>query len=331
MMLIRGTIPVDFYITGSNVEDLNLSTCFKYKKMNCSIAISGENTFDVSEADSKNNTIMHAEKLHVILEESRGGDYLDSIIKSREYGEIISIITKVVNHCVQAIRNFGMVPHIHEILEDYPRAECILYFWSVQISSDNREWTQIIQKPSNLEQLKHYFSYKQPPAGRLEVSKWPEIERALADDLKPPPEREFLTNSIENLKIKNYRLALIEAVIGLEIVLSRYLAGYMQYEKRLSKTRINGIISPGLDLTARVSVLLELIVEPEYLRDIDIEKILSAISWRNSVIHKTGNIPWGVTKKDLNEGINEVLDLINLLGNLYDRNIKSKYLSQSDK
>lgn len=330
MMLIRATIPVDFYITGSNGEDLNLSTCFKYKKMNCSIVISGESIFNINEADSENNTIMHAEKLQIILEEGRGGYNLDRIIKSREYEEIISIITKVVNHCVQAIRNFGMVPHIHEILEDYPRAECILYFWSVQISNDNKEWTQIILNPSNLEQLKNYFSYKQPPSGRLEASKWHEIEKALTNDLKPSPEREFLTNSVENLKIKNYRLALIEAIIGLEIVLTRYLTGYMQYERHLSKTRINGIISPSLDLTTRVSVLLELIIEPEYLRGIDIEKILSAISWRNSVIHKTGNIPWGVTEKELKEAINEVLNLITLLGSLYDRNIKSKVLIQSD-
>lgn len=317
-MILRGTIPVDFYVTGKNGDDLNLSTCFKYKKMSCSITISGENIFDISEADLQNNSIMHAERLLVVLEESQGGDYLDKIIESKEYEEIVLIMTRAVNHCIQAIRNFGMVPHIHEILEDYPRAECILYFWSVEISSDIREWTQIIQKPNNLEQLKNYFSYKQPPSGRLEASKWPEIERALAEDLKPPPEREFYTNSMENMKIKNYRLALIEAIIGLEIVLSRYLIGYMQYEKHLSKTRIKGIISPSLDLTTRISVLLELIVEPEYLKDIDIERILSAIGWRNSVIHKTGNIPLGVTEKELVEAINEVLNLIVLLGSLYN-------------
>jgi hypothetical protein len=215
-----------------------------------------------------------------------------------------------------------MVPHIHEILEDYPKPECILYFWSVQTSEDGTDWDHIIAKPKNLEQLKHYFSYKQPPTGRLDAVKWPDIEKALIYDLSPPPEREFITNSNENLRIKNYRLALLEAIIGLEIMLTRYLTEYLSNQKGLSKTRIKDLISPNLDLTTRVSVLLDMIIEPEYLQKVDVEKILAAISWRNSVVHKTGNIPCGVTEKALNESINEVLNLITLLSSLYEKNIQ---------
>jgi len=144
------------------------------------------------------------------------------------------------------------------------------------------------------------------------------FEEAIQDDLQPRPELEFTTNAIEHLRLGNHRFALLEAIIGLEIVLARFLQSYLKVRKGLSKTRIEKFLSPDLGLTARVAGVLDLVLTKEQLEQTRIENVLSAIKWRNTVVHRTGRLPDNLPEETLRDGVFAVLGLTDLLADEAD-------------
>src|SRR4029450_5705664 len=113
----------------------------------------------------------------------------------------------------------------------------------------------------------------------------------LQDDLPVPPEQEFTTNVLEHLKANNLRLAVLEAIIGLEIVLTRYLRAFLRAYQGTPEDRINKFLSPDFGLTARLSGVLDLTLNETDRREFDLTKVMTVVSWRNKVTHGEGRLP----------------------------------------
>jgi len=115
--------------------------------------------------------------------------------------------------------------------------------------------------------------------------------------------------------MKNFRLALMESIIGLEIVLTRYLTEYLRVYKGFSKKRIEDFISRELTLSLRLAGLLDLTLPQTDLQVIDFDKVRLAVTWRNRVTHRTGHLPQGIPESIIIGNILEVLKLTHILGN----------------
>src|SRR5690349_11986639 len=78
------------------------------------------------------------------------------------------------------------------------------------------------------------------------------------------PEDEFLTNTRWHIRNGNLRLALVDSVIGLEIVLARFLDSYLRVIKSVPDSRIRKFIKPDLGITARLAAILDLTLHESY-------------------------------------------------------------------
>ena len=114
-------------------------------------------------------------------------------------------------------------------------------------------------------------------------------------------------NAIEHLRLRNFRLALLEAIVCLEIVISQFLENYCLLQRGFSKNRLKKVFKGEVGLTARVGLLLELTLNPNDLKVIRIGEILKAISWRNKIVHETGHLPATVSEDEISDCIMSVL------------------------
>ncbi|MGB7292048.1 MAG: hypothetical protein WBD99_07750, partial [Thermodesulfobacteriota bacterium] len=76
---------------------------------------------------------------------------------------------------------------------------------------------------------------------------------------------------------------------------------------------------PQFGILPRVSVLLDLVLDPSEMTNINIHNVKTAMNWRNKVIHKTGHIPRTIPQDLLRRNIVDVLKLVRLLGRKRDQ------------
>lgn len=158
----------------------------------------------------------------------------------------------------------------------------------------------------------HEYSYLFP-------SKLSIIEDALADrnlDIikeEEPIETEFIVNSREHLLNKNYRLAIIESVIALEIALTRYIRVYFEYIKKFSKKKIDEFLNTNFDLFTRLYIIPALTLSYNDYSEIDFDFVLKGVVLRNKLIHKGEDCLSGVPEDKISSYISEITKLSRLL------------------
>lgn len=239
-------------------------------------------------------------------------------IGNSEWHDLVQILRAVINRCLRGIRNFGVVPSLRALRESpNENAEAILRRWGAEVEA-NGEWQKLLPE-IELFALGAFLTSSPTVHGELQVVRWSLIEEAIQDDLEPPPELEFTTNAVEHLRLDNQRFSLLEAIIGLEIVLTRWLTVYLTTEKGLSKTRIRQFLSPDLGLSSRLAAVLDLTMDRRTLKTIDLTKVLSAVKWRNHVMHRTGKLPADLSEELIRDRIAEVLSLISILARNTER------------
>ncbi len=81
--------------------------------------------------------------------------------------------------------------------------------------------------------------------------------------------------------------------------------------------RIDSFLRHDFGLTPRLAGILDLTMHESYLRDIKLDQVLQAVTWRNHIVHKTGQLPTHVRATMLCEHIDAVLDLARTLAELY--------------
>jgi hypothetical protein len=317
-MILRFKIRNPLLITGPKRERWDGQTRFTYKRLQCSMGLICSSPFD----DSRENYSHFVEDLEFTIREDPPKNTIQSLIDTRAYQRLINIMRTIVNRCLRSIRNFGRVAGVHELprVEDQETEE-LLELWHAEASVDGLNWMPIGQG-SNFYRLAMGRLFGLARTGttiedaKLDMQRWAEIEKAIHDDLSPLPEQEFIVNASEHLHLRNFRLALVESVIGLEIVLSRYLSTYLHIHKKVPQARIEDFLSPNLTLSTRLSGLLDLTLPLDVLHQINLGNIRKAVGWRNKVVHVTGQIPDGISNSELREVISAVLDFTQRLGTL---------------
>lgn len=239
----------------------------------------------------------------------------------KKQSELFRTLLIIVNRTLQSIRNFGTVPHIQVLNPEIKDGEKYMRLCDVRVSDGEQEH-RIVPATSIFDLIlsgQYQAVQNVMEVSTLNVTAWPDIEEALQDESDPPPEKEFFTNAIEFLRLRNFRMGLLESVICLEIVLTQYLRAFLSIRKKLSNTRINKFLKPEIGLSARLAGLLDLSLTAKDLNDIDVNNIIRVVRWRNNIIHRTGHLPENVGEKSLKDGIFQVLSLVLKLARLRDR------------
>ena len=229
-------------------------------------------------------------------------------------------LTGMINRVLRAIRNTGLTPYVHEVRPQINAKEQ-LELWETERQIPGEQWAPVVEAPQrDLVELMVFRSKLTPttsggPSPWLKAAFWPAIREAIHDNLAPQPEDEFVTNSLEHLNLGNQRLALMEAVIGLEIVLTKYLSKYLEQSRGWSNNRIKDVLRPELGLSLRVQLLLPLIMGQREAKLVDWDDVTIAIRWRNSLVHTTGHLP-EVPPSEVDRRIRAVLFLARMLAQL---------------
>jgi hypothetical protein len=312
-MKLRFRIPADFYVVGPDKGSLAFEIRFNHQGLDCVLTLgSGES---LSSDDLPPNTRHFARAEHLILmvsEDSRAHP-IWQWIAAEDWSALLGGLLRIANRCIRGIRNFGVVPGLRELPEKASDPEALLRTWRVEVLEQDG-WRLLLPEPEGNRILAALVGNRSSQVyGELRAPYLPSIEEAIQDDLEPRPELEFTTNAIEHLRLDNHRFALLEAIIGLEIVLARFLKSYLRLQKGLSKSRIQKFLSPDLGLTARIAGVLDLVLTKGQVGEAQLEKVLSAINWRNTVIHRTGKLPDGLPEDTLRDGVVAVLGLTDLL------------------
>lgn len=248
-------------------------------------------------------------------------DKLKLLITSGELKEILELIILIANRCIRSLRIYGWVTNLHEFnwnLDSNDLENRLLYL-NVETSEDGKNWQRLIKEYSHSSYLSFLFSSKViEENSQLYMFNWEGIKESIQDDScvkreKEVNEMEFVINAIENLRKDNIRTALIESIIGLEIILTKYIKGYFKIIKRYNREEIGTLLEPNFGLTRKILLIPELTFEEIELHKINLKNILTAIKWRNNIIHKTGDFPLGVNKKYKIEIISELINFIHLL------------------
>ena len=245
-----------------------------------------------------------------------GGQAIDALAMDDKPEALAAAMRPIINRVFRAIRNFGFISQLEEFRTDGDLSAELSAEWNPQSTEDRKTWKPLF--PMYRSPLfKVLQAIPQRESRRIREERWPFIEEALQDNLEPGPEREFLTNSIQHLGKSNFRLALLEAIICLEIVLNGFLRLYFGISCGLSATRIERTLD-NLGLTSRVGLILEVVLNKRERQAAEIENVLRAVKWRNEIVHKTGRLPSGAAEESLRESVWATLQLAQLLASKRD-------------
>ncbi len=322
MLKIHFEYFLNLLIVGHSKENLDLKTDFQANKCLVKISFKGDEPVELhdnslQERYSRNCTSLIFE----ISPKESQIERFELLIKDKtKWSELLKILISILNKVLQSIRNFGMVPQIQEVHPQEHEIESYFSGMHVKYSEDGIDYQDVLP-PENeaipISIRKSYLNrFSKPVVQSFELS---DIKEAIQDKLEPLPEQEFLTNAIELLRINNLRMALLESIICLEIVVTQYLKVFLEVKKRIPPKQIEEFLNYRLDLTARVSGLLYLTLSEDDLKHIDIKNILEAIKWRNSITHKSGNLPSGLSEDKIRQGIESVVKLALLLAEKRDQ------------
>ena len=317
-MRVRFTIPNQIYLHATAEADLPVSTSFPFRNLSATIGLRPSGTITFPDEHGTPAFYSAAPGIDILIEEPHGVTFLSALVRAQTVDALVDLLVKIANRAILSIRNFGRVTHLREIRDDAEDPEALLARWTVEFNEAGSEW-QPVRRADPVSAFAGLMSAGlSGPFRELNVAHWPDIAEAMAESLDPAPEEEFSTNCLEHLQERNFRLALLEAIICLEIVVSQFLRSYFTIERGVSKGKIERILGSGLDLYRRVAAILPLVLEKDLLDRLDIDLVLTAIRWRNEIIHVTGRLPGGLDETALRRHIAAVLYLALRLGKKRD-------------
>jgi hypothetical protein len=305
------------YVNGPTLESLNLETSFQESEYLVTVHLEGDKPLEIEEHQGikyyRRCTSLSFEMKCQTTEPSKIEEFKSLVKDETKRSDFVNILASVINRVLLGLRNYGTVPHIQEVHPNVHEAKTYLFHWEVIFSENDKNYQSVLPKPSIADIFNIQIQKLGKKSLKLESSLWPYIEEAIQDKLEPPPEQEFFTNTIEFLQIGNLRMALLESTICLEIVLTQYLQAFLSIRKNIPSKQIKKFLKPEIGLTARLAGLLNLTLDTDDLKNIDIEKLLEVVEWRNDIVHRTGHLPPHLKEEDLREGISRIFKLALLL------------------
>lgn len=312
-MRLRFRIPVSFYVVGPDEASLSLALGFETQGLTCSLSVGTGEPLCSEDLPPDSRHFARGQHLIISVSQEPPTHQVWQDLGEKQWSELVPHLRHIANRCIRGIRNSGIVPGLQELRRQDDNPDALLRNWKVEIF-DAEGWRPLLSEPELGPFLAGFLGGRSAQVyAELRAALWPSIEEAIQDDVKPRPEREFTANAIEHVRLGNLRFALLEAIIGLEIVLARFLNSYLKLRKGLSKRRIEEFLTQNLGLTARISGVLELVLTKTQLEEARLDQVLSAVKWRNNVVHRTGRTPEGLPDKTLEDGISAVLGLTDLL------------------
>jgi len=289
---------------GEHAEDLAPTTAFEFKGLQVQVEFLGEQVLDLP-----GPPISHFRRLRGMRIELTGGEDLRTLLSPEKGEALLQVVVKLTNRVLVAIRNFGTVAHVQTVKVTADRTEPWLRALHVESSEDGQTWNPVRSAPGLETVLMDRFLLLQENVGELNAKDWGLVQEAIQDDLKAGPEREFYVNALEHSRIGNLRLAVVESVICLEVVLTQWLQ--LVLPKR-GVGKVNELLGPQLDLSTRVKLLLPLLLERDSLSSLKLDDVARNVNYRNKVAHVIGNLP-DVPADLIRSGVSATLQLAHLL------------------
>jgi hypothetical protein len=339
-MFLEFNLPIRINLFSSEKENLNnTSINFNYEKYNCFLKLKSEK--DIIENKEKEK-IIYTRNYHgisIMIEDNSKGT-IENFVKEQSMAQILKLINLLSNRCLLVFRNYGNLTKVKEFSlqldsKDIGQFKSFFMMLNIKISKkNNNEYEKILKHwgfkidiskefTSSWLQKSYFNVYGEEGLG---YNIWLEIKVALENNLEITEERYFFVNSLEHIYNNNIRLAVIETVISLEITVTKYLKDYLKF-KNIPNARIGHLINSHIGIYSMVSVLLDLSIEEEIIKHIEIDKVLKLINLRNDIIHNNKQIPKESSKR--NEIINQIQishGLCNLLVSFCSKKINIKSL-----
>src|SRR6266850_655204 len=314
------------YVVGSSKNLLNPSVTFKHGPNTVTVTFPGGEALELEakEVPAYGKVFRVVNAMNVLVDDTDLPESLYLMAESGEYRPLVVLLRGIVARIYRAIRYYGYSLEMPDISDqrvlDVQDAEADLLWWLVEVSRDGLSWNRVIASPTE-SPIPFFLLSRFPGAlqfgggAEIKMSFWSDVVEALEDQKDPPaPEQEFLLNATAHRRDRNYRLAVMEAVIGLEIVLTDYIRNYLSVHKKVPKNRVASFVSkPEIGLTARVSGLLDMTLHESYIKTIEFDKVLKVIEWRNGIVHKSGRLPKELTNDTLDQHIQAVINLVEML------------------
>lgn len=302
ILRIRLNVPLNLFLNSDDPNLLNPSLTFIKDNLEIRVSLKGGRPLTISTGDERHfRTISQCQ-----IEIRDPHESLRGPLESKKYEELLSTLMPIVNRTLTAIRNFGWVTTAREYKPEQ-KPEALFRTWDATFRTQG-EWRAIAPETEKSGLYGISDLEENVERGALSVRQWKDIEQALLEDLKPGPEQEFLTNSLQHIRDDNLRLALIEATVCLEIVLSQAIQLHLEVKRFLSKKRIDVVLN-NVGLTSRVGLLVDTIFPFNERGGLNLDKVLQAINWRNKIIHHTGHIPSSVPTDEVRGCVYAMLNL----------------------
>jgi hypothetical protein len=318
--LLRFKIPVNFYIVGDSNEKIELETFWVSSEVKWKISFLGPDKTTSNLPLPPTNDKQYNKLVHSILiesisenEDQKIGDLIEGIYRSK----LAKIILSIGNRCIEVLRNIGRIYNLKTYPLDSTDNERTFFIqWNVEIKQQSEDWHYIDGEPEGLlEYLLHFGVTRPSDTPEFDGSNWYFVEEYIQNEIEIPPEFIFSANAIEHSRAGNYRVALLESVIGLEIILTKYLRVYFADFKKTGKYLYEkALTSTNLTLNIKITLLLQLTLKPENLKNINWKSIVQAINWRNKIMHASGDFPANTQKADIVDGILAIINLSIFLG-----------------
>lgn len=320
-MFLRLHVPQRVFLYATSKAGLQVTARFTYKRYETEVNLVGGEIEKATwaERESPCQWYRRADEIQIVLSDSTTSNPSLAELCSPERREDLNKLCEGVTlRILRVIRNIGIEPGFPETLPREGSVEEQLRFWEPKRSEDGATWAAILPGHETRTLVSIFTGARSrflshAAGAELNTYYWDRINEVLEDHKEIPPEDEFLTNTLGHLRARNYRLSLVESIIGLEIVLTQYLRVYLKESMRFSKARIDKFVNRDLGLTARVAGLLDLTIHESWLKDVQTDRVLQAISWRNHIIHETGNLPKTVVESAVRDSIQEVVKLARIL------------------
>ncbi|WP_106766448.1 hypothetical protein [Paenibacillus faecalis] len=322
-MQLNWRIPTNILFSCDKPEDLELPKFDYVYKNRVKIDVSLQSSTPVHDfqyKESKIKPFRHMDMISITAIDLENTEYANPLIahlSDNNNEKLFKEILAITNKIMYTIRNFGFVPYIHEFFYEFNEFEKVIFLWKVHKSHDHGDnWIPVIPIDFEDEVKKYYFSLQNRETIQrveLEIARWNNIKAALQNKIPLPPEREFIINAAGHIGSNNYRLAVAESVIGLEIVLNQFLHLYLRKYKGFSEKKIKKFLPNEFTLSMKLSGLLELTLSNRSLENIDIERVREVVKWRNDVMHSTGNLERGKNHDYIINSVNHVFQLSALL------------------
>ncbi|WP_336101971.1 hypothetical protein [Paenibacillus phytohabitans] len=318
-MRLRWSIPIELYILSNDEVQTCYKIKFEYKGMESVVEFISEFSGQKIQNDKTSFNYYKTKYIQFTIEDKPDSDNVSQLIEDRK--KLTKTMFKLTNRVIKNLRVHGLIPYLHElVLMDENYYDFLFDSLNPTFSSDNINWKNVSdfrisilnnlsRYPNDLVKRESNYSFS------MDYGRWEKVREQIIADNPIPTELDLYLNSIEHLRSKNYRLSVLESVIGLEVALTGFLREYLKNRKKFTKKKIEEFLKPEFGLSARLSGLLDLTINPKSLEQVNLETVKNVVNWRNKIVHSIGQIPEGVSEQQIEDGIEQVLMLLIILHN----------------